>query len=68
MQTRGSDISYIWKWLSKRAGAEPEWNFNKYLVDEKGEFVEHFSHNVDSSTLKDQIKKMVDKVARAEEL
>lgn len=44
------DTAPVWKWLQKQslngvANAPVSWNFNKYLIDENGHWVRHFSQN-----------------------
>lgn len=45
--TKGSDKHPVFKWLTEKAyngkkNSRIWWNFQKYLVDEKGEFVDYF--------------------------
>lgn len=37
VHTIGSEIHPIYKWLLDETGAEVSWNFQKYLINEKGE-------------------------------
>ena len=44
ISTKGSDISPLYSWLCSKAlngvsDAEVKWNFNKFLIDEKGNWV-----------------------------
>lgn len=46
VHVRGNDKSDIYKWLTTKSlngvsGEEVMWNFNKFLIDEKGNLVQH---------------------------
>ena len=48
---KGDKKNNVYKWLTEKSGngwndKEPGWNFNKYLVDENGALVEHYSSKV----------------------
>ncbi len=50
-EVKGEGRCALYRWLTDPArngwnGKEPEWNFNKYLVDEKGELMAWFSSKV----------------------
>lgn len=52
VSVKGSDISPFYRWLEAEAAAKglkpsvPQWNFHKYLFDEKGDLVAVFSSPV----------------------
>lgn len=39
---RGDDAIALYKWLDTQSGKSPTWNFNKFLLDKNGNFVEYF--------------------------
>jgi Glutathione peroxidase len=48
---KGDKKNIVYKWLTEKSGngwndKEPGWNFNKYLVDENGTLIEHYSSKV----------------------
>lgn len=43
---KGSGMHPLYQWLKGKTGNEPDWNFSKYLVDEKGEKVKFFSAGI----------------------
>lgn len=43
---RGADANPFYRALAKATGKSPSWNFNKYLVDRKGQVVGHFGSSV----------------------
>jgi len=51
VSVKGSDMAPIYQWLTSKAAngvldAEIGWNFNKFLIDEKGNMVAHFPSKV----------------------
>ena len=51
ISVKGEKCSEIYKWLTSKAenGVEDSkvnWNFNKYLINEKGEYVKHLGSSV----------------------
>lgn len=51
LEVKGSNVHPLYKWLTQKsengvADSEVSWNFNKYLINEKGEFVSHFASGV----------------------
>jgi glutathione peroxidase len=51
LEVKGSNAHPLYKWLTRKsengvADSEVSWNFNKYLINEKGEFVSHFASDV----------------------
>ena len=38
----GGDANALFKNLAQQAGKQPQWNFNKYLVDREGRVIEYF--------------------------
>ena len=50
---KGDEANEFFKGLSKVSGKQPQWNFNKYLINRNGDVVSHFSSSVkpDSSEL-----------------
>lgn len=52
ISVKGSDIAPIYKWLTTKAengvlDATVGWNFNKFLLDEKGQLLAYFPSKVD---------------------
>lgn len=48
---KGSDINPVYQWLTSKAqngvaDAKVSWNFNKFLVDDKGNWVAHYESRV----------------------
>lgn len=39
VQTKGSGIHPLYKWLTEQTGTEVSWNFQKFLVNEQGEVI-----------------------------
>jgi glutathione peroxidase len=58
MHVHGSEASPLYQSLRKLAGAEPQWNFHKYLLDRKGQVLATFASAVkpDDKELTDAIK------------
>jgi glutathione peroxidase len=56
---KGSAKNDFYKVLTERAGKEPSWNFNKYLVSSDTKSIEHFGSNINplNSTLEQRIVK-----------
>lgn len=40
ISVKGNDIHPLYKWLTDRAGGEIQWNFQKFLIDENGNYVD----------------------------
>ncbi len=52
VSVKGSDIDPLFKWLTNKSengvlDANITWNFNKFLLDENGKLIQHFSSNVE---------------------
>jgi len=52
VSVKGGDIDPLFKWLSNKSengvlDATIGWNFNKFLLDENGKLLQHFSSNVE---------------------
>lgn len=58
-KVRGPDAHPVFKELGQRAG-EPSWNFNKYLIDRKGEVIERFDSSVEP--MSDRLRKAIESV------
>ena len=63
ISVKGDDMAHIYKWLTQKQlngfqDSEVKWNFQKYLINEKGELVHVFMSNVkpDSKELIDAIQ------------
>lgn len=59
---KGPEAHPLFHWLSDKEknkvnGVEPEWNFGKYLIDEKGELIRYFQPSV--SPLDEQITGLI---------
>lgn len=61
--TKGNEISTIYNWLTDQSKngwnkKKPGWNFNKYIIDKKGNLVAHFGAGTSpkSKKIKDLIK------------
>ncbi|HLF35230.1 MAG TPA: glutathione peroxidase [Cyclobacteriaceae bacterium] len=51
ISVKGDDMAPLYQWLSKKEyngwnDEEPNWNFSKYLIDEKGKLVAYFPSKV----------------------
>ncbi len=51
VSVKGDDMAPIYQWLTQKSennvlDAEVKWNFNKFLIDEKGNLVEYFPSKV----------------------
>ena len=51
LEVKGANAHPLYQWLTQKsengvADSEVSWNFNKYLINEKGEFVSHFASGV----------------------
>ncbi len=42
----GDNAHPIYKWLQSQSGTEVKWNFQKFLIDENGDFVKEIAHNI----------------------
>ena len=52
VSVKGSDMDPLFKWLTNKSengvlDANITWNFNKFLLDENGKLIQHFSSNVE---------------------
>lgn len=52
VSVKGNDIDPLFKWLTNKSengvlDASIGWNFNKFLLDENGKLLQHFSSNVE---------------------
>ncbi|MGB3617464.1 MAG: glutathione peroxidase [Catalinimonas sp.] len=48
---KGDDMNPLYRWLTDKSQngwneQAPQWNFNKYLIDEKGKLIKYFPSNV----------------------
>lgn len=62
----GAEAHPFFKQLAEQkapAGGEPKWNFNKYLIDRKGNAVEHFESGMKPTS--DELKKKVENLLAA---
>lgn len=51
ISVKGNDIAPIYRWLTQKSfngvlDAEVSWNFNKFLLDENGNLLQHFKSSV----------------------
>ena len=46
---KGDQANGLFKALKKATGKQPQWNFNKYLIDRTGQQVSHFPSNISPS-------------------
>lgn len=51
LDVKGANAHPLYQWLTQKsengvADSDVSWNFNKYLINEKGEFVSHFASGV----------------------
>ncbi len=61
---RGPDANSFYAWLTKESGHEPQWNFNKYLVDANGKVVGAYPSHV--TPMNDDFQKTLqDSLAKA---
>jgi glutathione peroxidase len=58
-KVKGEDASVLYKRLKEATGAQPAWNFNKYVVDRQGKVVKHFG-----SRTKPEDRELVELVER----
>jgi glutathione peroxidase len=52
VSVKGKDMDPLFKWLTNKSengvlDANISWNFNKFLLDENGKLIQHFSSNVE---------------------
>ena len=66
INVKGSDIHPIYQWLSDSTlngwnNSLPQWNFCKYLVDEKGDLIKYYNMKVDpmDTIITNQIEKFI---------
>jgi glutathione peroxidase len=57
ISVKGSDMDAIYKWLTDKnengvSDATVKWNFNKFLIDEKGNWVEYLGSSVNPNDKK----------------
>jgi glutathione peroxidase len=59
IHTVGSEIHPLYKWFKEQTGAEVTWNFQKFLIDEKGAVAGFYSPQTEPSDIRilDWIKK-----------
>jgi glutathione peroxidase len=46
ISVKGRDKHHLYRWLEKKSGKSPSWNFCKYVVSADGNNVKFFSSNV----------------------
>jgi glutathione peroxidase len=46
ISVKGDDQHPLYQWLSNQVGAEPSWNFCKYLIDENGQVKKFYNSSV----------------------
>src|SRR5688572_22959488 len=56
ISVKGRDKHPLYRWLAKKSGETPSWNFCKYVIDEKGNVAGFFNKNVNPLD-----KKIIDK-------
>lgn len=61
---RGEEVSPFWRALAEAGGSPPTWNFHKYLIDRKGNFVAAFGSRTepDDPELMDRIRALLAEV------
>jgi len=59
VKTIGQYSHPIYKWLKKETDAEPKWNFNKYLIDKKGNVVRFAAAQVSPMQMVGDIEKLL---------
>ena len=52
ISVKGKDIAPLYKWLTQKSengveDASVSWNFQKFLIDENGNWIASFSPNID---------------------
>ena len=55
----GKDAHPVWKFITKEAKMEPDWNFYKYLIDHTGKVVHAYTSLTPVETILDTITKYV---------
>ena len=55
----GENAHPLFKWLQSESGTEVKWNFQKFLIDEKGNFVKEIAHRV--SPIDEEILNWIEK-------
>ncbi len=61
---KGSNAHPLYQWLSKKDqngvhDGAPSWNFNKYLIDENGNLIQHFGSG--TKPLSEELAKAIDR-------
>jgi glutathione peroxidase len=51
IEVKGKNMAPIYRWLTQKSengveNSKVSWNFNKYLINEKGEYLKHFGSTV----------------------
>lgn len=46
ISVKGRDAHPLYKWLTKKSGEKPSWNFCKYIIDKKGNVIGFFGPKV----------------------
>jgi len=59
-RVKGEEAHPLFRWLAAQ-GARPDWNFNKFLIDPQGRFVEKYGASVkpDSSKIAEQVESLM---------
>lgn len=59
IKTNGQYKHPVYRWLYKATGKEPDWNFNKFLIDQKGKVVRYAPAHISPLQMEEDIKTLL---------
>lgn len=57
----GENQCSVYKFLARTTGSTPQWNFCKYLIDQRGQVVQYFTQNDQFSVIKKSLGYLLNK-------